>query len=352
MNYSKLTKFLSPNSDSVVYQNYSLSKKIDRTKLSFNLYKKSLDFINKNLILESKLILSLSLFYEPRNFLAKSLLLKLENKNISNNQIKKGKTKSGILLIIGVNPATISFANKVIKENKVVGIIMQYNYCPIISKKEYLKNDILNHEVKNLFDKFNPKIYFKELNQLSENYLNLELKEEIPFLRTPRGYLNSSTCLNFIKKINAEILVSHGPEKIAQDILKQFKEKTINIHWGLSPYFKGMDTLRWPMKLDLKKFLGITIHQLNNKLDSGDIYQQFFLKNKEMSFDEIEYYATDLATKNWNIIFKNILNKKFIGIDQKNNFFDSSPRFIFMKNSKKIKNNYQNLKRKRPKIVH
>jgi methionyl-tRNA formyltransferase len=47
---------------------------------------------------------------------------------------------------------------------------------------------------------------------------------------------------------------------------------TLNLHTGLSPYYRGSDTEFWPIYLDDLVHLGVTVHACTPALDGGAIY--------------------------------------------------------------------------------
>ena len=48
----------------------------------------------------------------------------------------------------------------------------------------------------------------------------------------------------------------------------------INLHLGLSPWYKGAATLFWPFYFMSPQFAGITFHQITKKADQGEIIHQ------------------------------------------------------------------------------
>ena len=52
-------------------------------------------------------------------------------------------------------------------------------------------------------------------------------------------------------------------------------EWTINLHGGLSPYYKGSATLFWPFYFQQPELAGITYHIIDSKIDHGSIIQHF-----------------------------------------------------------------------------
>ena len=65
---------------------------------------------------------------------------------------------------------------------------------------------------------------------------------------------------------------------ISNKLIKNYKNKIINIHPSLLPKFKGLNTFSRMLKNKEKKG-GCTVHYVNEKLDSGQITQKSFFIN-------------------------------------------------------------------------
>ena len=83
--------------------------------------------------------------------------------------------------------------------------------------------------------------------------------------------INDKECVKFINLFNPHYLITFGTGIVD---IKQFKNlKTINIHWGISPIYKGEGIVSSISRNDFKN-LGVTIHKLNEKIDDGEIISQ------------------------------------------------------------------------------
>ena len=56
---------------------------------------------------------------------------------------------------------------------------------------------------------------------------------------------------------------------------EQFNKRFINLHLGLSPYYKGSGTNFWPIANNEFQFLGATFMLIDEGVDSGPIIHQF-----------------------------------------------------------------------------
>jgi len=85
---------------------------------------------------------------------------------------------------------------------------------------------------------------------------------------------------------------------------ENFKSSRLyNIHFSLLPKYKGMYTSVWPI-LNGDEFTGVTLHQIDRGIDTGDIIDQLTIKlsPSDRSFDCYTKYieaAKDLLSKNF-----------------------------------------------------
>ena len=76
------------------------------------------------------------------------------------------------------------------------------------------------------------------------------------------------------KKKGAEYIILFGSSIIKPPLLEFFNKKIINIHLGLSPYYRGSGTNFWPLVNNEPECVGATIHLAVLKVDAGSILAQ------------------------------------------------------------------------------
>ena len=85
----------------------------------------------------------------------------------------------------------------------------------------------------------------------------------------------------YLNKKDINLLCLAGFMKIlSKNFIQNFDRKIINIHPSLLPSFKGLNTHKRAIKLNVK-FSGCTIHYVNELLDSGDIIDQEIVRIKK-----------------------------------------------------------------------
>ena len=90
-----------------------------------------------------------------------------------------------------------------------------------------------------------------------------------------RSEFFDNSLFNKLKFMSSDYLFTYGCGKLSNKILKIKTIKNyFNLHGGLSPYYKGSITNFWPSYFLSPQFSGMTLHQISENLDGGDIFFQ------------------------------------------------------------------------------
>lgn len=110
-------------------------------------------------------------------------------------------------------------------------------------------------------------------NDKPDPILSIKAKERgIDFIT--HANVNSDEFLEWMSRYNCEIFVSMSFNQIFKSRIINFPEgKIINCHAGKLPYYRGRNILNWVLINDEKEF-GITVHYLDEGIDTGDIISQ------------------------------------------------------------------------------
>lgn len=82
---------------------------------------------------------------------------------------------------------------------------------------------------------------------------------------------NSGECLAILEQEKPSVIVVYGTRIIKPHIFEKSSLITLNMHTGLSPYYRGDSTLFWPVYFNEPEKLGVTVHQLVESVDGGAI---------------------------------------------------------------------------------
>lgn len=86
--------------------------------------------------------------------------------------------------------------------------------------------------------------------------------------------VNSERFIKFVKSNQVDLIISiAAPQIFKQEILNIPKKGCVNYHTALLPKHRGRQPLFWAL-LDDDECVGVTIHEMDNKLDNGPIIAQ------------------------------------------------------------------------------
>lgn len=86
--------------------------------------------------------------------------------------------------------------------------------------------------------------------------------------------INDKDFIEKMRKINSDLFVSMSFDQIfKRELFELPRYKTINCHAGKLPFYRGRNVLNWVLINDEKEF-GITVHYVDEGIDTGDIILQ------------------------------------------------------------------------------
>jgi methionyl-tRNA formyltransferase len=80
----------------------------------------------------------------------------------------------------------------------------------------------------------------------------------------PPGLINDAAQVRAMSQLEPDVLLVFGTGLLRESIIEAFAGRIINLHLGLSPYYRGAGTNFWPL-------VGATIHYLDAGIDTGPI---------------------------------------------------------------------------------
>ncbi len=90
----------------------------------------------------------------------------------------------------------------------------------------------------------------------------------------PKGEINNTNYTKAIIDSNPDLLIAYGCSIIKEPLLSAFEGRFINVHLGLSPYYRGSGTNYWPLVNGEPEYVGATFMHIDAGIDTGDIIHQ------------------------------------------------------------------------------
>ena len=231
-----------------------------------------------------------------------------------------------IIILTDSSDRHFYLANKIIEEvHSVIGVItgakkihrsnLKKLYL-IFKKKNFfktIKNTFINIIFKRYGIKFNEekkeieKYFFK--NQ-KKKFFKENKSLHICHVEKKHTSINNSHYLNIINEKKPDVIIVMGTCLVCKDIIEA-ADFVLNLHTGLSPYFKGGLSNFWPFIDNSFGTFGVTIHKMTLGVDSGDIlYSGRPSINQNDNYASINSKSIILGVKKLIIILENLKKSK------------------------------------------
>ena len=163
-------------------------------------------------------------------------------------------------------------------------------------------NDFSKAEKKHFLDRQkSEKKYFSNFLKKNSEIKNLKIID--------RGEFNlNKSIINEIFTFNPDLIISFGCSIIKKPIVTKYRKKFINIHLGLSPYYKGSATNFWPLVNNEPQFLGVSFLKIDKGIDTGPIIHQ--IRPDLHTNDDAHDIGNKLIIKTVKVLEKLVLNYK------------------------------------------
>lgn len=99
------------------------------------------------------------------------------------------------------------------------------------------------------------------------------LPDNVPVITVPPGRMNDPEIIQKLREINPDCIAVFGTGLIKEELLGM-DIKFINIHLGLSPWYRGTGGSFWPFYNNEPEYVGVTVFYLDLGIDSGPIIHQ------------------------------------------------------------------------------
>jgi len=156
------------------------------------------------------------------------------------------------------------------------------------------------------------KNHFKKRFESEKYYFNnySTFPTQTPHLQVLHGDVNGQATFDEINVVNPDVIILFGTSIIKNHLLEKYPNKIINLHLGLSPYYKGSATNIFPILYKELECVGATIHIATSKVDGGSILHQ--LRPDIEQGDSIHDIGNKVILKSGKelpLIIKRFLNK-------------------------------------------
>ena len=85
------------------------------------------------------------------------------------------------------------------------------------------------------------------------------------------GGCNHPDAIEAMRALAPDVVLVFGTGLLKPALLDRFPGRAVNIHLGLSPYYRGAGTNFWPLVNGEPEYCGATIHMLDDGVDTGPV---------------------------------------------------------------------------------
>jgi folate-dependent phosphoribosylglycinamide formyltransferase PurN len=82
---------------------------------------------------------------------------------------------------------------------------------------------------------------------------------------------NDAAELDAMQALRPDVVLVFGTGILQRELISRFDGRLINLHLGLSPYYRGAGTNFWPLVNREPEYVGATVHYLDSGIDTGPI---------------------------------------------------------------------------------
>jgi folate-dependent phosphoribosylglycinamide formyltransferase PurN len=119
--------------------------------------------------------------------------------------------------------------------------------------------------------------------------------------------VNDEECLSAIQETAPDILLVYGTGKIKPHIFNAAPMGAVNAHGGLLPDYRGLDTNLWAAFEGRPQDMAVSLHKIDEELDTGPIYDIRHLKlTLDLSLASLRYHTAVLCTDMFIDVIKGI----------------------------------------------
>lgn len=100
------------------------------------------------------------------------------------------------------------------------------------------------------------------------------LPDAAPVLPIAKGAVNNPEVVTRVLAAQPDLLVCFGASLVRGPLLDRFAGRFLNVHLGLSPWYRGSGTNIWPLIEGRAHMVGATFMQIDAGIDTGPILHQ------------------------------------------------------------------------------
>jgi phosphoribosylglycinamide formyltransferase-1 len=172
------------------------------------------------------------------------------------------------IIIITGNELRHDFFKKYIAASKEIQVLKTYCEVPETSLLQHIQTEDNNNSRSR---------HLQMREQAEQDFFGLfcaRVPDDSNSVFIAKGTINSKAAVNEISNLNPDIIIAYGCSIIKSPLLDAFSGRFVNIHLGLSPYYRGSATNFFPFINNEVSCVGVTFMHIDEGIDTGKIIHQ------------------------------------------------------------------------------
>ncbi len=179
-----------------------------------------------------------------------------------------------IIALIKLNAPLIYFANQIHAQYPIHTVIIEDKHLGQLSLLNRLKRDRAmgsnNPQTPNVLVRIKTVKMARLCSRiLGDAWQDLDASLNVFYCQD----INDPAVAALLDREKPDLLLDHGTSIVKNHIIEK-APFALNLHWGLSPYYRGTRCTEWALINWDPRNIGVTIHRLTKKIDGGDILCQ------------------------------------------------------------------------------
>jgi methionyl-tRNA formyltransferase len=84
--------------------------------------------------------------------------------------------------------------------------------------------------------------------------------------------INTKPGVELVRSLDPDVILVYGTGIVGTKVLMQARRLALNMHTGISPYYRGCDCAFWPLYNEEPQMVGATVHECTKDVDGGRIF--------------------------------------------------------------------------------
>lgn len=113
--------------------------------------------------------------------------------------------------------------------------------------------------------------HFERLGFYEQAYLGNDETVDAAHIKLNAKEINLDSNIEWVVNLRPDYILLYGTGILNAKWCETFSGRIINLHLGVSPYYRGSATLFWPFYNNEMEYVGTTVHLASVDVDAGDI---------------------------------------------------------------------------------